>query len=179
VNRPIVLVGLPGAGKSTVGRALAKRLNLPFADSDRDIERLAQRNVTEIFETEGEARFRTFERHVVGELIVNHMGVIALGGGAFVDDQIRAAVRKHCLSIWLDVPPQVIDARLQGNDRPLLAGPNQAQALDWLNAVRRQYYETADIRVADAPVNEMVASIERSISEWQAKLPGPDGKHAG
>lgn len=178
MNRPIVLVGLPGAGKSIVGQALAKRLNLPFADSDRDIERLAEKSVAEIFEAEGEARFRTFERHVVGELIVNHMGVIALGGGAFIDDQIRAAVLEHSLSIWLDVPPQVIDARLKGTDRPLFAG-NQAQALDWLNAVRRQYYEMADIRVASASVDEMVTSIERSISEWQAKLPGSDGKHAG
>ncbi|HEX8449538.1 MAG TPA: shikimate kinase, partial [Allosphingosinicella sp.] len=100
-ERSIVLVGLMGAGKSTVGRRLARRLDLPFVDSDEEIERAADHEIKEIFDRFGEASFRDGERRVIRRLIAGERKVIATGGGAFMDPETRALILERCVAIWL------------------------------------------------------------------------------
>ena len=102
IDRSIVLVGLMGVGKSTVGRRLAKRLGLEFVDSDEEIERAADHSVSEIFDRFGEASFRDGERRVIARLIGGPPKVIATGGGAFINDDTRRLILDRCIAIWLD-----------------------------------------------------------------------------
>lgn len=102
LDRPVVLVGLMGAGKSTVGRRLASMLGRDFIDADDAIEEAAQRSVAEIFDEFGEAYFRDGERRVIARLIEENGGVIATGGGAFVDDETRALILEQAIAVWID-----------------------------------------------------------------------------
>ena len=107
LDRPIVLVGLMGAGKSTVGRRLAKRLGLPFVDSDAEIEDAAGASPAEVFERYGEKDFRDGERRLVARLVDGSVGVIATGGGAFVDPRTRELLNAKAITVWLDAPMSV------------------------------------------------------------------------
>src|SRR3954469_23857636 len=111
-ERPIVLVGLMGAGKTTVGRRLARRLNLPFADADEEIEAAAGLSIAEIFERCGEAHFRDGERRVLARLIHGPPRVIATGGGAFMDPDTRALMLARCTAVWLDVDVEILVERV-------------------------------------------------------------------
>src|SRR3954463_10529977 len=108
LDRPIVLVGLMGAGKSTVGRRLAKRLALPFVDSDEEIERAADHEIGEIFDRFGEASFRDGERRVIRRLVEGPRKVLATGGGAFLDPATRALILETCIAVWLDADADVL-----------------------------------------------------------------------
>src|SRR6476620_10354207 len=120
-DRSIVLVGLMGAGKTTVGRRLAKRLGLAFADSDEEIEKAADQKIADIFERFGEPSFRDGERRVVRRLIEGPPKVIATGGGAFVDSETRALILERCIAIWLTAEPETLAERVKRRDtRPLL-----------------------------------------------------------
>lgn len=159
----IVLVGFMGAGKTTVGRLLAKRLALPFADSDQVIEQRAGRPVAQIFATDGEAAFRELERHVVLELLAGPDAVLALGGGAVQDPVTRAAVAART-AVHLQVGEAQVRARVGGDPRrPLLAGSDLALLL---GQRRPQYDEAArlsvstDGRPADAVADEILAVLE-------------------
>ena len=146
--RTIALVGMMGAGKSTVGRLLAERLDLPFRDSDTEVERRAARPVRAIFAEAGEAAFRRLERSVVGEL-AGIRGVLALGGGAFADANTRALLRRHAVTIWLDASAATLAARLaQAIDRPLLDGSDLMGRVEALLAARRDAYAEADHQIA-------------------------------
>jgi shikimate kinase len=156
-GQPIVLVGLMGVGKSTVGRRLANRLKLPFVDADHEIEHAAGMTITDIFDRFGEAYFRDGERRVIARLIDGNPKVIATGGGAFINDKTRALILSDALSIWLDAPVEVLVDRVRRRDtRPLLRD---------LAAARTPYYSLAHLRVvsADAPHENTVRAILEAI----------------
>jgi len=133
LDRPIVLVGLMGAGKSTVGRRLAKRLGLPFVDSDSEIEDAVGLPWGELFERYGEADYRDGERRVVARLVDGQIRVIATGGGVFVDARTRQLLKDQTITIWLDAPIDILAERTGRRDtRPLLKTENPKQTLEKL-----------------------------------------------
>jgi shikimate kinase len=147
-ERPIVLVGLMGVGKSTVGRRLAHRLDLPFVDADHEIEVAADMSVTEIFERYGEAYFRDGERRVIARLLDGEPKVIATGGGAFIQDSTRAKILQGGVAVWLDADVDVLADRVQRRDtRPLLKGRDPFATLGELAAIRNPLYALAPIHI--------------------------------
>jgi shikimate kinase/3-dehydroquinate synthase len=147
-GRSVVLVGLMGAGKTSIGRRLAARLRLPFVDADAEIERAAGQSVAEIFSRYGEPAFRDGERRVIARLLSGPPVVLATGGGAWMDAQTRAVVRAGALSIWLRCPLHVLLRRVAGREhRPLLAGGDPAAILARLAEVRHPVYAEADVIV--------------------------------
>ena len=166
---PIVLVGLPGAGKSTVGRRLASRLGLPFVDSDEEIERAADRSVPEIFERFGEADFRDGERRVIRRLVEGAPRVIATGGGAFMDPETRALILERCIAIWLDAEVETLARRVKKHDsRPLLRGADPLARLRELAEARNPVYAEAPIRVHSASVPHE-AAVDRIVAALKAR----------
>jgi shikimate kinase len=152
-DRCIVLVGLMGAGKSTVGRRLARRLGRPFIDSDEEIEKAADRSITEIFDSFGEASFRDGERRVIARLIGGEAKVIATGGGAFMDDATRALILDRCIAVWLDANVATLAERVTRRDhRPLLHGKDPAEVLERLAEARRPLYAEAHIHIRSESV---------------------------
>lgn len=163
-NRPILLVGMPGSGKSTIGPLLAARLRLPFHDSDTIIEGRLGLDVTEIFDRLGEGRFRSEEKTLLAELIEGPPAVIAAGGGAFLDPDVRALAADRAVAIWLAADLGTLQRRLRDKmDRPLLAGEG---ALAEFQAQRDPVYALAAIRVdaASAPAC-VVEAIIGALSE--------------
>ena len=158
-EKSIALVGLMGAGKTTLGRRLAERLGLPFADSDAEIESSAGLGVAEIFERHGEAHFRIRERRAIAGLVEGPPRVIATGGGAFIDPATRALLLQRCTVVWLDGEPAVLAARAAG--RPLLAGDDPEAALARLAAARNPIYAEAHIRIAgdESAVERVVEAL--------------------
>ena len=165
-GQPIVLVGLMGAGKSTVGRRLAQRLHVPFVDADTEIETAAGMTVSDIFARFGEAHFRDGERRVIARLITGEPRVIATGGGAFIQDETRALILDNTLSVWLDASPEVLVARVARRDtRPLLREGDPRAVLEELARVRNPIYAQAHLRIVsqhsphDATVNAILKAI--------------------
>jgi len=147
-DRCIVLVGLMGAGKTTVGRRLAKRLALPFLDSDEEIERAADHTVAEIFDRFGEASFRDGERRVLRRLIGGPPKVIATGGGAFMDPETRALILGEAVAVWLQAEVETLAERaVRRGQRPLLKDKDPAGVLRALAAVRDPVYAEAPLHV--------------------------------
>lgn len=148
LDQPIVLVGLMGAGKSTVGRRLAKRLGLPFVDSDSEIEEAAGTTAADLFERYGEHDFRDGERRLVARLMDGTVRVIATGGGAFVDARTRQLLNRHAITIWLDAPVDVLAERTGRRDtRPLLRRGDRAETLARLSEEREPLYAEAQIHI--------------------------------
>lgn len=165
-RQPIVLVGLMGVGKSTVGKRLAHRLGLPFVDADNEIEEAAGMSIADIFAQFGEPYFRDGERRVIQRLIDGRPKVIATGGGAFVNDATRALILSDALAIWLDADIDVLVERVRRRDtRPLLRGKDPASVLRELAAVRNPLYAQAHIRVPsnNAPHEATVRAILDAI----------------
>jgi shikimate kinase len=165
-GQAIVLVGLMGAGKSTIGRRLATKLNLPFVDADNEIEDAAGMTIADIFARFGEAYFRDGERRVIQRLVDGTPKVIATGGGAFVNDDTRALILSDALAIWLDAPVDVLVERVRRRDtRPLLRGRDPGAVLRDLARVRNPLYALAPVRVpsADAPHEVTVRAILEAI----------------
>ena len=160
-SRPIALVGLMGAGKSTVGQRLATRLGLPFVDVDAEIERAAGLDLPSIFDRYGEAAFRDCERRVVARLAEGPAQVIATGGGAFVDESTRRLLLARCHVLWLDAPLERLAARVgRRGGRPLLDGRDPIAVLAELAAARAPFYAEAHIRInASGDRDETVARI--------------------
>ncbi|MGH8869292.1 MAG: shikimate kinase [Actinomycetes bacterium] len=143
-----VLVGAPGSGKTTVGQMLADRLDAPFRDTDVDVERRAGKSVTDVFVEDGEPAFRAMERDAVAAALSGHPGVLALGGGAVLDERTRALLRGHRV-VFLDVGLPEAARRVGLNrDRPLLLGNPRAQLRTLLDARRPLYEEVATVTVA-------------------------------
>ena len=148
LDRPIVLVGLMGAGKSTVGRRLARRLGLPFVDSDAAIEDAAGFSAAEIFDRYGEADFRDGERRLVARLVDGQVRVIATGGGAFVDPRTRELLNDKAITVWLDAPIDILAERTgRRNTRPLLRNGDRKATLERLASERGSAYAEAHIHV--------------------------------
>jgi shikimate kinase len=152
IDRSIVLVGLMGAGKSTVGKRLAKRLGMEFVDSDDEIERAADHKISEIFDRFGEDSFRDGERRVIARLIEGPPKVIATGGGAFLHEETRRLILEKCIAIWLDADLETLAERVSRRDhRPLLRGKEPLPLLRELSARRNPIYAEAHLHVRSQP----------------------------
>ena len=147
--RPVVLIGLMGAGKSSVGLRLAQALKVPFVDSDDEIIAAANMPIAEIFERFGEAHFRSGERRVIARLITEKPCVIATGGGAFMDPETRALILRDAVSVWLSADLDLLVARTSGRThRPILNQGDPRRILADLIDRRYPIYAEADIKVA-------------------------------
>ncbi len=176
--RSIVLIGLMGAGKTAVGRRLASRLDLPFVDADTEIEAAAGQSISDIFAEHGEAYFRQGERKVIARLLEAGPQVLATGGGAYMNADTRANIRRHGLSVWLKAELRVLMKRVGRRDnRPLLAGSDPEAVMKKLMAERYPVYAGADVTVEsrDVPHDVIVAAV---IDALAAKL-GCGDKGAG
>ena len=166
-DRPIVLVGLMGVGKSTVGKRLAARLGLPFVDADHAIEEAADLSIAEIFEKFGEAHFRDGERRVISRLIEGEPKVIATGGGAFMQPETRTLILERAIAIWLDADIEVLVDRVRrrSGTRPLLNGRDEHKVLTELAAVRNPVYALAPIHIRSqaAPHEDTVEAIVKAL----------------
>ena len=169
IDRPIVLVGLMGVGKSSVGRRLATILNLPFTDADDAIEEAAQMTISEIFAAHGEQDFRDGERRVIARLMEEDRGVIATGGGAFVNDETRALILDKGIAVWLDADLDTLVERVGRKDnRPLLRDGNPRDILARLKADREPAYAQAPIHVISVPGphQRTINALLKAIDTW-------------
>lgn len=169
LDRPVVLVGLMGAGKSTVGRRLAAMLGRDFIDADDAIEEAAQRSVAEIFDEFGEGYFRDGERRVIARLMEENGGVIATGGGAFVDDETRTLILEKAVAVWIDCDIDTLVERTSRRDtRPLLREGDPKAILTDLLGKREQYYSQAQVRVKseEGPHKDTARAIIEAIDRW-------------
>jgi shikimate kinase len=167
-SRPLVLVGLMGVGKTTVGRRLARRLNIPFVDADTEIEKAAGCSINDIFEFHGEATFREGERRVIKRILEGAPKVISTGGGAFIDPETRSRIRSKALSIWLRADLETILKRVKrNNNRPLLTGADPGTTLRRLMAERDPIYAEADLVVdsGDTAIDKVVDTILDALRE--------------
>ncbi|MEP6786624.1 MAG: shikimate kinase [Sphingomonadales bacterium] len=168
ITRPIVLIGLMGVGKTTIGRRLAKRLELPFVDADHEIELAAGMSVSDIFARFGESHFRDGERRVISRLVESVPGVIATGGGAFMNDETRTLILSKSTAIWLDTDIDTLSERVgRRNDRPLLTGRDARTVLAELAAVRNPVYALAPIHVLSHPAPHDV-TVEAILTKLAA-----------
>jgi len=169
ITRPVVLVGLMGVGKSTVGRKLAALLSRDFVDADEEIVRAAQRSIPEIFETFGEPYFRDGERRVIARLMDEAHGVIATGGGAFVDPATRALVLERGIAVWIDCDiDTLVERTARRGNRPLLKNGDPKAILTRLAQDRAPFYGQAHIRVVseNGPHAETARAIIEAIDQW-------------
>jgi shikimate kinase len=168
-GRSIVLVGLMGAGKSSIGKRLAHRLHLDFVDADNEIERAAGCTIEEIFARFGEPSFRDGERRVIGRLLEDRAPIVlATGGGAFMDEETRARVRERGVSVWLRAELDVLHRRVsRRSNRPLLKQGDPREVLRRLIEVRHPVYAQADI-VVDSDDSPPETMVERVIEALRA-----------
>lgn len=172
-GHPIVLVGLMGAGKTTVGRRLAEKLGLVFVDADHEIELAAGQTIPEIFAQHGEAYFREGERKVIARLLENGAQVLATGGGAYMNAETRGAIRSHGISIWLRADFDLLMRRVRRrSNRPLLQNDDPEGVMRKLIAERYPVYAEADITVDSRDVAH--TSIVNTIIKTMARWPGWD-----
>jgi shikimate kinase len=183
-TRHIVVVGLMGAGKTSVGRRLAQKLGLHFVDSDHAIEESARMSIPEIFALRGEAEFRTGERKVIARLLQEKQQVIATGGGAFMDPETRARVRENAVSLWLNAELPVLMRRVQRRqNRPLLQGEDPEATMRRLMALRYPVYAEADATIlsqelphetiVQAAIEALTAYLDRTAAASEPTLDDP------
>ncbi|MFN3912625.1 shikimate kinase [Hyphomonas sp.] len=168
-GRTIALVGLMGAGKSTVGRRLAEKLGRTFYDSDAEIEKAAGLSISDIFALHGEADFRRGEKQVLRRLLELPPHVLATGGGAFIDAETRALMKEKAVSVWLNADLETLWRRVQKRDnRPLLKRADAKAHLSNLVTERAPFYSQADLHVQskDGPHNNTVTAILKALQTW-------------
>lgn len=171
MEKSIVLVGLMGAGKSSIGRRLAARLGMPFVDADVEIEKAAGMTIDEIFSRHGEAQFRDGERKVIARLLDGPPIVLATGGGAFVNPETRKRIKETGLSIWLKADLDVLLKRcLKRSNRPLLKQDDPREVLRKLQEVREPIYAEADcvVQSGDGPHEVVVEEIVTLLNKLKA-----------
>ncbi len=152
LKKTIVMVGMMGAGKTAVGTALARRLEVPFLDSDEEIVKAANMSIAEIFERDGEAFFREKESQVIARLLDEERGVLSTGGGAFLSERNRRIITEKGVSVWLKADLELLWNRVRHRDtRPLLRTANPYQTLADIHAARVPFYEQADLVVEGRP----------------------------
>ena len=165
---PIVLVGMMGVGKSTVGRRLAARLGLAFVDADEEIEKAAGMTISEMFARYGEAHFRDGERRVIARLMDGAPKIIATGGGAFIQEDTRALILDHATAIWLDADIDILVDRVSRREgRPLLKDKDPRTVLTELAALRNPIYALCPIHVKSGAGPHEVA-VERIVEQLNA-----------
>lgn len=169
-QKPIVLIGMPGVGKTTLGRGLAIRLRRDFIDSDHIVAERAGMSVADIFEYFGEAKFRQAEHNAIVEQINRREPIVlATGGGAFMNADTRAHVRDNALSVWLDMPVETIIANISNTEtRPLLQTENPAKTLGLLLEKRKHDYAQCDIHfeITQNTVEEAVTALLKRITTY-------------
>ena len=179
-RRSIVLVGMMGVGKSSVGRRLAARLAIPFADADTEIEKAAGMSIADIFARHGEADFRSGEARVIARLLESGPQVLATGGGAFMNVKTRDAIRAKGVSIWLKAEFEVLLRRIskRRNERPLLQTDDPAETLRTLLAEREPIYAQADLTVHSRDVSHdaIIADIMTAFPSFLHVTVSPPGK---
>jgi shikimate kinase len=175
--RSLVLVGMMGAGKSSIGRRLAVRLGIGFADADNEIETAHRMTIPDIFSTYGEAYFRSGETRVIARLLESGPQVLATGGGAFMNPETRGAIRAQGISIWLKAEFDVLMRRIKRRqDRPLLKTEDPGETLRALIAERYPVYGEADITIQsrEVPHEKIVDEIVGALAAWlEPKADGP------
>jgi shikimate kinase len=176
--RSIVLVGMMGVGKSSIGRRLAARLGVPFVDADSEIETAAGMSIPDIFARHGEAYFRNGEARVIARLLESGPQVLASGGGAVMNADTRAAIKAKGVSIWLKAEFDVLMRRIakRKNERPMLQTDDPSETLRQLMITREPFYALADLTVQsrEAPHETIVAEIMRALTGFLGATP-PDG----
>jgi shikimate kinase len=168
-TRSVVLVGMMGAGKSTIGRRLSARLRLQFLDADIEIEAAAAMSIPEIFETHGEPHFRDGEARVIARLLDNGPAVIATGGGAFMREETRSRIRLQAVSIWLKADADIIMRRVKRRvDRPLLQTADPEATVGRLIEEREPTYQHADLTIwsRDVPHEKIVDECIDALHTW-------------
>jgi len=169
LDRPVVLVGLMGVGKSTVGRRLARKLGLPFVDSDAEIEDASGLSAAEVFERFGEKDYRDGERRLVARLVDGQVRVISTGGGVFVDPRTRELLKTRTITVWLDAPVEVLAQRTRRRDtRPLLRTDNPKETLERIAEQERPAYAEAHIHVrsSDGAHRDVVDAIVKALEDY-------------
>ena len=169
--KTIALVGLMGAGKSSIGRRLAQALGLPFMDADTEIEAAAGSSIEEIFARDGEAAFRKGERRVIARLLDGPPQILATGGGAFMDPSTRALIRERAISVWLRADLETLLVRVgRRNNRPLLKNGDPRAVLNRLIEERYPVYAEADITVdtVDGPPEATLAKVLDALERYLA-----------
>ena len=177
-RRSIVLVGMMGAGKSSVGRRLAGRLGIPFVDADIEIEKAAGMTITEIFASQGEPYFRAGEARVIARLLEGGPQVLATGGGAFMSADTRTNIRAKGVSVWLRATIEVLSRRIKRrNDRPLLTTADPVETLRRLMDERYPVYAEADLTVEsrDVPHEAIVDEIIEGLRGRLQTMPSGEG----
>ncbi len=172
-DRGIVIVGMPGAGKSSIGRKLATRLALPFVDADTEIEAAAGMSIPQIFEKHGEPAFRQGEKRVIARLLQRPPLVLATGGGAFMDAETRALIRERAVSVWLRADLAILAERTARHDnRPMLRVDAPEEVLKKLLAAREPLYAEADITVQSdtRPPEETAERVLQALSDYARLL---------
>jgi shikimate kinase len=175
-SRNLILVGLMGAGKSSVGRIVAHQLGIPFIDSDVEIERVSRMTISELFAAYGEDEFRALETRVMKRLLKNGPRVVSTGGGAFINDRTRKHIKRSGLSVWLKADLDVLWERVSKRDtRPLLKTENPKQTLENLMNARYPIYAEADITVLSRDVRKEVMADEvlKAVIEAQTESTVP------
>lgn len=182
-SRPLVLIGLMGAGKSAIGKRLAVRLDLPFVDADSEIEKAAGATIERIFADYGEAYFRDGERRVIARLLDAGPQVLATGGGSYMNPETRARIKAGALSVWLKADLALLLQRVSRRDnRPLLKSGDPKEIMERLMNERYPIYAEADITIEsrdvphDVIVDEIVAALARRIADAAA---APESDAAG
>ena len=172
LKKTVVMVGMMGAGKTAVGRALAARLGVAFLDSDAELEIAADRTIAEIFERDGEAFFRQKETQVIQRLLQGTPGILSTGGGAFLSEINRQAIAEAGVSVWLDADLDLLWARVKSKDtRPLLRTDDPFQTLSDIYAARVPLYALADLNVKANAAYSIADTAERVV---EALLTRPD-----
>ncbi len=168
LDRPVVLVGLMGAGKTRVGKRLAAHLELPFVDTDQEIEAETGKTISELFDALGEPEFRQGERRMIARLLQGPVSVIASGGGAFMDPVTRANIRARAISIWLKADLDALVLRTsRSKKRPLLQGVDPEAKLAELMELRHPIYAEADLTVQSlaGPIDETVEAVVGALTQ--------------
>jgi shikimate kinase len=178
-DRPIVMIGMMGAGKTSVGKRLAARLGLPFVDADGEIEAAANATIPEIFERYGEPYFREGERRVIRRLLNGEAKVLSTGGGAYINEETRAAIGERGIAVWLKADLDVLMARVKRrSNRPLLKAADPEEVMRRLLEERSPIYAEAPIHVAsrevahDLVVDEIIAALLQHLRS-EASPDGP------
>jgi shikimate kinase len=179
-RRSVVLVGMMGVGKSSIGRRLAARLGIPFVDADTEIEKAAGMGIPDIFARHGEPYFRSGEARVIGRLLDAGPQVLATGGGAFMNEATRAAIETKGVSIWLKAEFDVLMRRIakRKNDRPMLQTDDPAETLRQLLTVREPVYALADLTVQsrETPHESILGEIIAALAAHLNVAAPPDQK---
>lgn len=164
-SRVIVFVGLMGAGKTSIGRRIAQILDLPFADSDHEIEAVSRMGIPDLFERYGEPEFRALEQRVIERLLRDGPGVVSTGGGAFMNALTREAIAGRGVSVWLRADLDVLMERVSKNqNRPLLRNPDPRAVMERLMSERYPVYALADITVETRDVRREIITDETLLA---------------